>query len=66
MQGVACKNDNSAYLHFLIMSHDTYFLFIVCLNLSMQRLENLVFMVIPHLVVFCVEIPVSKQVECGI
>ena len=65
MQGVACKNDNSAYLHFLIMSHDPYFHFIVCLYLIMQLLENLVFMVIPHLV-FCMEIPVSKQVECGI
>ena len=28
MRSVACKNDNSAYLHFLVMSPDPYFYFI--------------------------------------
>ena len=34
MQNVSCKNDNSAYLHFLIMSFDPDFYFISGLYLS--------------------------------
>ena len=31
VQCVTCKNDNSARLHFLIMSPELYFYFIFCL-----------------------------------
>ena len=34
MWSIACKNDNSVYLHFLIMSPDPYFHFISGLYLN--------------------------------